>query len=485
VRDGGGAGYPTHQWDCLDVRNQHFVFSRVGTGETYTISPVHDRDLCLEQSWDNQAGRWAVVNPCSPFAQRQTWTLSECALGRSSFPTRLTNWASRHSLGAENGGTSNGTRFVSQPATASEFQQLRVEQSGAGCDYRIVLEASERCADVKDRGGVGEPVHQWDCVGVPNQLFRFEHLGADRYTIRPLHRPDLCLEQSWDDQPGRWIIVNPCREFNERQVWVFTSALSTTPLRVTTFNMCGNAGKCPQQDFPRVKVASVLHQVLDLHGSDVVFLQEVCSSHVRLLRQALPAWGILFTAFDDTADEQVRCNRAGGEYGLALLYRGGYLYDHVMVLPAPVHPPGTDPKEVRRMLCGQPLDLNERDGARPVDFCGVHLSTSDEDPSRVTRTAQVVAIRDYVRAEVALGFRVLLGGDFNSAPPQPSGESIMTPLYAEGAECAAGEPHQGAPTKDDRKIDYLFGFGDIQTGPCTPYAASTSDHRLLHGTVRY
>ncbi|MGW1763127.1 LamG-like jellyroll fold domain-containing protein [Streptomyces sp. NPDC002073] len=310
---------------------------------------------------------------------------------------------------------------------------------------------------------------------------------------------------------------------------------SSEPLRVMTWNVCGEAGGsgpwesgyCPDRN--TLTAGGTLKKAVDIAGVilreklDAALLQEVCAgTDDSQLRQILGelnkagtgTWNAVSAATPRGSDNSSVCrNGLTGDVGIAVLVKGSVEWYRQTTLPAPQGKQANG-----RVLCAGVAGWQTR-------LCTTHLTnygTAD--------AAGLAAYRAQIDAVVgqADDFRsVVVGGDFNTRQ-----QDLLQPLYTALAECdqraydRVGDVPNGITkvtntwaTNPDRsltlaktetsKIDYLFattGFGSCDSRPeladtadyskaaqpgclhidgvqpvCVPNA--TSDHAPLLGSV--
>jgi endonuclease/exonuclease/phosphatase family metal-dependent hydrolase len=236
-------------------------------------------------------------------------------------------------------------------------------------------------------------------------------------------------------------------------------------LSVLQFNMCGNA--CETRfavvDDLEAEIASRDQQPF------VVTLNEVCRGQYDRLLANLPYHG----HFQPTVPN--RC-WDGSDYGIAVLVRSSNVaYAGSTPLPAPAG------GEARTVTC-----VRTAVQGRPLVACATHLDT---DPANTA--SQVAAVADHADGYRA-GAAVVVGGDFNSTPGQPT----LDPMDAGFVETDAADdaftggcsrarcgdgPGYAHPT---RKIDYVFlSRGDFTGVSALVTSAPHSDHVPLRVTA--
>ncbi len=222
-----------------------------------------------------------------------------------------------------------------------------------------------------------------------------------------------------------------------------------------------------------------LRQVADLVRStraDLVMLQEVDrgtrrSGNVDQL-QALIDGARLRGAFGRTLDYD------GGTYGIAMLSRGGFLFDDTLplqVTPAQARAGGShEPRGV--LLTVTPT------AAGRLYAMTTHLDASREDRYRRQEAAELVAV---VKARLSNDTPVLLGGDFNSEPDSAVQQRFRAAgLRDAWAECGHGDGFTYPADKPVKRIDYLFLTATLRCTDARVIDTRASDHRPLLVTVQ-
>lgn len=318
------------------------------------------------------------------------------------------------------------------------------------------------------------------------------------------------------------------------------NAHTVEPLRVMTWNVCGEAGGagpwasgyCPERNtrLPdgtnTLKKAAQISDVVTGENLDAVLLQEVCAGTrnsngtrgasqldqiLGMLNRTDTSWSAV-SAITPRPNGDSDCRGSlSGDVSVAILAKGGIDWKRETQLPAPA-----GVQQRGKVLCAGVAGWE-------THLCTTHLTNYDTSlPSgeaAAAYQAQIGAVSDQVD-----DFRqVVLGGDFNTRV-----RDSLQPLYRTLAECdqqgyyAGDTPNemtkvtnQWLPTADGTltqgtvqtsKIDYLFataGFGGCDSLPeladsadysaqpdcttsngaaCVPNAPS--DHAPLLGTVK-
>lgn len=292
-----------------------------------------------------------------------------------------------------------------------------------------------------------------------------------------------------------------------------TPTATTQPLRVMTWNICGeaggatplDAGYCPFRPYAALK-ADTIAKAAQRRDIDALLLQEICfdspqgDSHLDLLKKALvgdeapksPLWEFAVAPME-RPDGRTDCRgELHGTLGIAVAVKG-----HITGTTITELAPRSSTSSQSKMLCVQVDGWKSR-------VCGLHLPAGKADLS-----AEVATVLGVVAGDTDL----VVGGDFNSAYPGSSTGSLK-PLYDRFAECdaevhtageAANEPTfysrsaTGADGKVDSvtynpvKLDYIFstaGFANCdswaQMADRADYATTLlpsglSDHAPLYG----
>ncbi|MEV5971542.1 LamG-like jellyroll fold domain-containing protein [Streptomyces sp. NPDC051921] len=317
------------------------------------------------------------------------------------------------------------------------------------------------------------------------------------------------------------------------------TAHTTEPLRVMTWNVCGeaggpgpwDAGYCPERntrlpdDTNTLKKAFEVAGLVNGEGLDAVLLQEVCAGTLnsgpgnlsqldQILRLLTPtgAWTAVSATTPRASDGESACrNTLSGDVSTAILVKGEVEWSRETPLPVPA---GKQQKPGKVLCAGV--------AGWETHLCTTHLTNYGASPEGVTAyQAQI----DTVARQVDDFRSVILGGDFNTRQ-----RDLLQPLHRTMAECDQQAYHAGdvpneitkvtnkwTPAPDGSlvqgatetsKIDYLFataGFGACDSRPeyadsadyskavqpdctkdtgaaCVPNAPS--DHAPLLGTVK-
>lgn len=264
-------------------------------------------------------------------------------------------------------------------------------------------------------------------------------------------------------------------------------AAATVPVRVMTFNICGNV--CRHGEVSRT-AANIAYQITARHAT-VTMLQEVCYTQFLGVRARLAKRG--YTAVFASAAKGGACDDVdrghGRAFGVAIVAKGRLTGRVVRTLPSPswIRPSSSirprssirPPSSVRpegRVLLGSWLRIGGR---------SVYLVTTHTAPGGPNLATQMSAIRRYL-APIAATRPVIFGGDLNSLPDNHDLDAFYSPRYG-----GTGVFREADDTRTDpiptfvtvpRKIDYLFASERFFT-PRAAGAAATrySDHRMYVG----
>jgi endonuclease/exonuclease/phosphatase family metal-dependent hydrolase len=212
---------------------------------------------------------------------------------------------------------------------------------------------------------------------------------------------------------------------------------AATPVRVMTYNICGNV--CRQGEVATT-AGNVAYQVRS-RAATIAMLQEVCYSQFLGVRSRLARYG--YSAVFAAAASGGHCDdddhRHGRAFGVAIIARGTLSGQIVRRLPSPyeVNAEGRVALGVTARLAGR----------------SVFVVTAHTAPRGQNLAAQLDMVRRWV-APIAAKRAVLVGGDLNAMPDNPG----LNDFYASFREANGGREHP-LPTfiTTPRKIDYLFG----------------------------
>ena len=240
-------------------------------------------------------------------------------------------------------------------------------------------------------------------------------------------------------------------------------------IRVLVFNI--HAGKDAGGTNNIAEVARLVRRT----SADVVLLQEVDrgtnrSGRVDQLQTLMDATGF-GGAFGRSLDYD------GGQYGIAALARGGFIYSETVDLPvAPIQERAGGSHEPRAALLAVAVSALGR-----LQTLNTHLDASGTDSYRLQELEGVLNV---VRARVSPQTPMLVGGDFNSEPDSAVVRRIRdTGLRDAWTECGRGDGltyPAGAPVK---RIDYVFLAGTLRCTAAEVIDTQISDHRPLLVTV--
>ena len=247
------------------------------------------------------------------------------------------------------------------------------------------------------------------------------------------------------------------------------------PIRVMTFNICGNV--CRKGEVPKT-AGNVAYQVV-ARRVGVTFLQEVCYSQFLAIRKRLLRRGYhgVFAASTSGGKCDDHDRKHGSGFGNAILVRGPVSGRVVRRLPIP-----SPVRAEARTLLGTSARLGGR---------WVFLATTHTAPSGPNLSAQLAAVRANL-APMARRRPVILGGDLNSLPESPALDDFYSARVPDGRgvfremhETAGALPCRcGSPTfrTTPRKIDYVFASAaHFRPHGATTIVSRYSDHRMYVG----
>ncbi|MEV0621086.1 endonuclease/exonuclease/phosphatase family protein [Nonomuraea sp. NPDC050404] len=266
-------------------------------------------------------------------------------------------------------------------------------------------------------------------------------------------------------------------------------AVTTLPLRadlaVMTWNVCtGTNSACRLYRAGSVELAEHIGRRALARRADVIFLQEFCTGATGALESWLEqrtgrrwtagSWGLSTRDGTPYACHPDRLGRPRGAQSIAVLVAGESVSYEIHALPSP-------PWFVRRAaICA---DLP----ARKVRACGTHLSSGarndDHQSGAPYRTRQLGRL---LQISAKPGYRSVVGGDLNVSPPDSgqggaAGRRAVAPLYRAYQECdQRGARRSGGPTRESRKLDYLFAPKGAVRGCHVERAVTLSDHDPVH-----
>ncbi|MFC6886878.1 MULTISPECIES: endonuclease/exonuclease/phosphatase family protein [Actinomadura] len=254
-------------------------------------------------------------------------------------------------------------------------------------------------------------------------------------------------------------------------------AVPGATITATTWNVCADAlAGCPLGAAPAELGKRIPQRMrgIEVGGRKVdataVFLQEVCSGHVNVLKNvpSMRGWTWAF------APSGGSCTDGQGRLGVALGTRAPMTGVRHVRLPAPA-------RHERVAVCGDVARWHAR-------VCATQLSAPrwDDDPIGDWRAKQVKRLT----GELAGAERAILGGDLGERPESPS----LDPLYQAYGECdqGPGPARTGSGTLQNargqavEKTDYLFASKSAGVSCGVPERADTaSDHRPLTAVIRF
>lgn len=253
---------------------------------------------------------------------------------------------------------------------------------------------------------------------------------------------------------------------------------NASPFRAIQANIAGGYWNDGYAALPHVRTdgTSALDtlnaQITGFHP-DAVMVEEVCASQRDLFARQHPAWALAYVPMRQN-------NPACGDLPQGQLLASPWPMGRPIVIPlgdTDDDAAATDDK-VFTLLCA---DLTTPGGT--VRACVTHLHAFSTLEAAEVRIRQVRTIASHVRAWIAEGRRVVLGGDLNSRPRT----NTLDPLYAVMREADSTDPRWqprpcrcGEPTLGDRKVDYVFYS---RTPPVSGGVIDSpvSDHRVLRG----
>jgi endonuclease/exonuclease/phosphatase family metal-dependent hydrolase len=167
----------------------------------------------------------------------------------------------------------------------------------------------------------------------------------------------------------------------------------------------------------------------------------------------------------------------GGEYGIALLSRGGIGYQST--IPLPVAPAQTraggshEPRIAQLVLTA-------------VHGDNWYVLNTHLDPSEGQARAQEVArLIDRVALQRAGSTPFVVGGDFNSTPEDPVQQTLKTAgLRDAWLECGQGDGFTYPADAPRKRIDYLFLTGNLHCSAARVIDTRISDHRPVLVTLK-
>ncbi|MBT2447826.1 VCBS repeat-containing protein [Streptomyces sp. ISL-43] len=272
------------------------------------------------------------------------------------------------------------------------------------------------------------------------------------------------------------------------------TASTAPPLRFVSYNICGH--ECGDQlegydDEKRIDTV-VAQASVSTWNADQIFLQEVCRPQYDKILARLGPLGFkgMYSATLTGADPSC----AGADYGNAVFVRGPVTETLELDLTV-----GGEVEPVK-VPCVRNYIQNRVNWA-----CSVHLYW--RDPS--IRLLEAKKLAAQAKTWQDQGIPVVLGGDFNAGPRTAPLSEFYDPGVDDGAHgtfieadetdteffdpaaCAVGtDPRcrSGEPTREDKKLDYLFFSSkhfQSPVGDVLPPDSVVSDHRMVRGAASW
>jgi len=167
----------------------------------------------------------------------------------------------------------------------------------------------------------------------------------------------------------------------------------------------------------------------------------------------------------------------GGEYGIAVLSRGGIGYRST--IPLPVTPlqtraGGSHEPRVAQLV----LALVRGDNWRALN---THIDPSDAQ----ARAQEVAHLVETIAVQRAERIPLVVGGDFNSTPDDPVQQTLRgAGLRDAWTECGQGDGFTYPADAPAKRIDYLFLTGDLHCSAARVIDTQISDHRPVLVTLK-
>ena len=240
-------------------------------------------------------------------------------------------------------------------------------------------------------------------------------------------------------------------------------------IRLLVFNI--HAGKDAAARNNLTDVASLIRS----SGADIVLLQEVDrgtnrSGKVDQLQALMDATGFSGT-FGQSLDYD------GGQYGIAALARGGFIYSETIPLRVtPTQERAGGSHEPRVALLGVAVSPMGR-----LQTVSTHLDASATD---VYRQQEIAWVLNVVRSRTSDVTPVLLAGDLNSEPDS----AVVRSLHDAGlrdawTECGRGDGLTYPADRPVKRIDYVWLSGTLRCTAAEVLDTQISDHRPLLVTL--
>lgn len=242
------------------------------------------------------------------------------------------------------------------------------------------------------------------------------------------------------------------------------------PVRILVLNMHAgkNAGGASNLDGVSALVKST--------GAEIVLLQEVDRGTNRSGRVDQIAVLQKNTKYDAAFSASL-LNYDGGEYGIAILSRGGIGYRSTLplrVMPAQTRAGGSHEPRVAQLIL-----TNVRGDNWSV--LNTHIDPADPQ-ARAQEVAQILETIAFQRAE---SIPFVVGGDFNSTPEDPVQQTLKSAgLRDAWLECGQGDGFTYPADAPSKRIDYLFLTGDLHCAAARVIDTQISDHRPVLVTLK-
>jgi endonuclease/exonuclease/phosphatase family metal-dependent hydrolase len=167
----------------------------------------------------------------------------------------------------------------------------------------------------------------------------------------------------------------------------------------------------------------------------------------------------------------------GGEYGIAVLSRGGIGYRST--IPLPVTPLQTRAGESHEPRVAQLV-------LAAVDAVNWYVLNTHIDPSDAQARAQEVGhIVEAIKLQRSESVPFVVGGDFNSPPDDPVQQTLKNAGMRDAwSECGQGDGFTYPADAPAKRIDYLFLTGDLHCSAARVIDTRISDHRPVLVTLK-